>query len=122
MEQRLGSSEVSVDAPLLDDSEQNMHGLLPSAELSAEERLGNQQLQELIMKSFAEFSAILSEKEKRIFTERMLGEEKATLQDISEKLGISRERVRQIESRLRERLKEFLIERLGVDALSELKF
>lgn len=122
MEQRLGSSELSVDAPLLDDSEHNMHGLLPSADPSAEERLGNQQLRELLLKSFDQFAATLSEKERLIFRERMLGEEKATLQDISEKLDISRERVRQIEARLRERLREFLVERMGADALSELKF
>ncbi|NDC36808.1 MAG: sigma-70 family RNA polymerase sigma factor [Proteobacteria bacterium] len=122
MEQRLGSSELSVDAPLLDESEQNMHGLLPSGELSAEERLGDEQLRGLILKSFDQFAATLSEKERLIFKERMLGEEKATLQDISEKLNISRERVRQIETRLRERLREFLVERLGADALGELKF
>lgn len=121
MEQRLGASELSVDAPLLDDSEHNMHGLLPSAELSVEERLGDKQVRDLIHQSFEQFAATLSEKERLIFRERMLGEEKATLQDISEKLNVSRERVRQIETRLRERLKEFLVQRIGLDMLHELK-
>ncbi len=121
MEQRLGASELSVDAPLLDDSEHSMHGLLPSAELSVEERLGDKQVRDLIHQSFEQFAATLSEKERIIFRERMLGEEKATLQDISEKLNVSRERVRQIETRLRERLKEFLVQRIGLDMLHELK-
>ena len=98
-----------------------MHGLLPSAELSVEERLGDQQVRDLIHQSFEQFAATLTEKERIIFRERMLGEEKATLQDISEKLKVSRERVRQIETRLRERLKEFLVQRIGIDMLHELK-
>lgn len=122
MEQRLGSSEISVDAPLQDDAEQNLHGLLPSGAPSAEEQLGTRQLQELILKSFDAFAESLTEKERLIFRERMLGEEKATLQEISDKLSISRERVRQIENRLRERLKDFLSKSLGEDALGELKF
>jgi len=43
-----------------------------------------------------------------IFRTRMLAEEPITLQEIGERFGISRERVRQIESRLKKRFKDFL--------------
>ncbi len=118
MEQRLGSSEMSVDAPLQDDNEQTLHGVLASPEQSIEESLAKSELRSLLSKSFDEFEKLLNDKERVIFRERMLGDEKVTLQDISEKLSISRERVRQIENRLKERLKSFLSEKLG-DELPE---
>lgn len=116
MEQRLGNSEVSVDAPLQDDSDSTLLSVIPSENLSAEEALSRKQTQALVLNSLDEFATELNEKERMIFRERMLGEEKATLQEISEKLSISRERVRQIENRLRDRLKIFLAAKLGNEA------
>ncbi|MGH7767973.1 MAG: sigma factor-like helix-turn-helix DNA-binding protein, partial [Candidatus Binatia bacterium] len=43
-----------------------------------------------------------------IFRERLLNEEPLTLREIGERYGISRERVRQIEDRLKKKLKEYL--------------
>jgi RNA polymerase sigma-32 factor len=51
----------------------------------------------------------LSEREYRIVQERRLSEEGATLESLGEKLGISKERVRQIESRALEKLKKALL-------------
>ena len=43
-----------------------------------------------------------------IFSERLLAEQPLTLQEIGDKYGISRERVRQIEERLKKRLRAYL--------------
>ena len=48
------------------------------------------------------------DKELEIFNQRLLTEDPATLQEIGERFGISRERVRQIESRLKDRLRDFI--------------
>ena len=45
----------------------------------------------------------------RIVKERRLSEDGATLESLGEKLGISKERVRQIESRAMEKLKSALL-------------
>jgi RNA polymerase sigma-32 factor len=45
----------------------------------------------------------------------MLAEDKETLQELSETLKLSRERVRQIESRIQEKLKAFLSTKFGED-------
>ena len=45
----------------------------------------------------------------------MLEEEKRTLQDLSDELSISKERVRQIENKVREKLKVFVSSRLGTE-------
>ena len=43
-----------------------------------------------------------------IYRERLLNEEPLTLREIGEKYGISRERVRQIEERVKKKLKTYL--------------
>ena len=59
----------------------------------------------------ADALAILSERELRIVRERCLVEEVATLESLGSRLGISKERVRQIESRAIEKLRRALEER-----------
>ncbi len=113
MEQRLAAPDMSVDAPLETDSESNLLSILPSAESSAEEILAQKETRELILSSLTDFEKSLNSKEKVIFRERMLAEDKVTLQDISEKLKISRERVRQLENKIRDKLKEFISEKFG---------
>jgi RNA polymerase sigma-32 factor len=113
MEQRLGSSDLSVDAPLQDDSESNMLGMLPAQGLNAEDLLGQEQLRKLIVASFDEFSSTLNHNEQMVFKERLLNEDKATLHDVAEKLSLSKERVRQIENRIKEKLKKFLTDKFG---------
>ena len=52
---------------------------------------------------------VLNERELRIIQERRLRDDSATLESLGERLGISKERVRQIESRAMEKLKTALI-------------
>ena len=54
-------------------------------------------------------SLALNERELRIVAERRLSEDGATLESLGQKLGISKERVRQIESRALEKLKIELV-------------
>jgi RNA polymerase sigma-32 factor len=53
----------------------------------------------------------LSERERRILRARRLADEAATLEALGDRLGISKERVRQIESRAMEKLREALTKR-----------
>ena len=55
----------------------------------------------------------LSDRERLIITERKLEEESVTLEALGERLGISKERVRQIEGAALEKLKRALIARVG---------
>jgi len=66
------------------------------------------------------FKAQLKGKEAVIFEKRLLTEDPMTLQEIGDKFGISRERVRQIESRLKKKLKTYLEEEIAdIDLLQE---
>lgn len=121
MEQRLGSPDVSVHAPLSYDSELDYLSTLPAHQPTAEDSLRRKEMQQLISESFKDFAAGLSERDRAIFEERLLGDEKVTLNDLAEKFGLSKERVRQLENRIREKLKTFMTERIGSDFAGELE-
>jgi RNA polymerase sigma-32 factor len=54
---------------------------------------------------------VLTDREARIIRARRLQDEAATLESLGENLGISKERVRQIENRALEKLKQALLTR-----------
>jgi RNA polymerase sigma-32 factor len=113
MSQRLGGSDMSFDAPLQEDNDSTLLSVIPSGTESVEDALAKKQLQDSLTESIAEFESQLSEKERKIFKGRVIAEDKLTLQDLSDELSLSKERVRQIENKLRDRLKAFVSKKLG---------
>jgi len=115
MDQRLGHDEVSIDAPLGGDDDSRAtraDRYLPSGAVPADERLGSEQLKALFREKLAEFSRTLEGKERFIFEQRLVSDEPLTLQDIGDKYGVSRERARQIEAALINRMREFMREHI----------
>jgi RNA polymerase sigma-32 factor len=108
MEQRLASRDLSVDMPMGDDEEATLLHFLPDQKESPEEQIAETQYQQLLRDKMEEFARELKDKELVIFRERLLNEEPLTLREIGEKYDISRERVRQIEERVKRKLKTFL--------------
>jgi len=112
MDQRMGSWEISLDAPVRDDSEETHIDFLPSQGSNLESQIARAEIKEKLSELFEEFKEQLKDKEKKIFEERMVAEEPKTLQELGKDFGISRERVRQIEARIKKKLKKFLQERI----------
>jgi RNA polymerase sigma-32 factor len=113
MEQRLSSSDLSIDATAIDDSEgRSLLDVLASPEQTAEQHVADAEFRAQVTEKIRSFGATLKDKEAVIFEARLLAEEPLTLQDIGEKYGISRERVRQIEARLKKKLKAYLLAEL----------
>lgn len=108
MEQRLASRDLSVDVPMGDDDESTMLSFLPDSKQTPEEQFAEAQYHDLLHDRMEQFAKTLKDKELVIYRERLLNEEPATLREIGEKYGISRERVRQIEERVKKKLKTFL--------------
>ncbi len=119
MEQRLAGADMSVDAPVNEEEGSNLLSILDSGSLNGEQILAASERAEHISKAIKGFSSTLSDKERIIFEGRLFNEEKATLNEIAERLSISRERVRQIENRLKERLKRHLIEHLEEELINQ---
>lgn len=112
MEQRLANRDLSVDMPMGEDEEATMLHFLPDDKQGPEEHLAENQYRELLQQKMEDFATMLKDKELVIFRERLLNEEPITLREIGEKYGISRERVRQIEERVKKKLKNYLSKEL----------
>jgi RNA polymerase sigma-32 factor len=116
MDRRLSSTEVSLDTPLGDGSDRSVTRL---DLLSDEEQAGQDELVALeqfnaeLAERLDEFGRGLKDKEEHIFRNRLLSPSPATLQEIGDHYGITRERVRQIEARLLKKLKAYLRERMA---------
>src|SRR5919109_1914987 len=112
MEQRLASRDLSVDMPIGDDDEATLLNFLPDDKQSPEEQFAETQYSDLLREKMELFAKNLKDKELVIYRERLLNEEPLTLREIGEKYGISRERVRQIEERVKRKLKAYLSKEL----------
>jgi RNA polymerase sigma-32 factor len=112
MEQRLAARDLSIDAPVGADEEGALVDFLPSPEQTAERQVADAEYRQLLSEKIAAFSKGLRGKDRVIFERRLMAEEPVTLQEIGDEFGISRERVRQLEQRLKKRLKAYLLQEL----------
>ena len=108
MEQRLGSRDLSVDVPIGEGDEATLLNFLPDDRQNPEEEFADTQYRQVLREKMAQFAKSLKDKELVIYRERLLNEDPQTLREIGEKYGISRERVRQIEERVKKKLKAYL--------------
>lgn len=109
MEQRLSSRDLSVDAPVERGEDATMLDFLPSQEANAEDKFAAAESRDFISQKIREFGDTLTGKDRVIFDERLMAEEPLTLQEIGDRYDISRERVRQIEERIKKRLRTYLL-------------
>ena len=109
MQQRLDSGDVSLDLPVSDDSgSASRMDFLPALGPGVEEGIADSEVSRLVRDSIHELIPSLSEKEVYILEHRLLTDEPATLREIGERYHVTRERIRQLEARLLEKLKEHL--------------
>ncbi len=113
MDQRLGSWELSLEKPMADDpSSQTMKDMLPARQAPVDESLADEQIRTLAREKLKEFRATLHGREQEIFDERLMAEHPVTLKDLGERYGITKERVRQLESRLLNKLRDYLLKEI----------
>ena len=109
MEQRLDSSDVSLDVPVSDESgSASRMDFLPSQDVAAETHIAGAEMSDILHASLEKLIPSLSEKELFILRRRLLSDEPMTLREIGEHYHVTRERVRQLEVRLLEKLKAHL--------------
>lgn len=113
MEARLSGGDQSLNATLSEDGDDEHQSFLPDTRPNPEEIVIG--LKDSATRSAWLNSALknLSEREQRIIRERHLQYETVTLEDLGKKLGVSKERVRQLETRAMEKLKQNLVPRIG---------
>ncbi len=112
MDQRLDGWDVSLDAPLTDDSDSEKIEFISYDSESAEEQVSKKQMDNLIHGKIEIFRKLMTKRENEIFDLRIFSDSPATLQEIGDRYGISRERVRQIEKNIITKMREFIREEL----------
>jgi len=113
MEQRLlqSNAEVSLDAQSPGNDSDRRPSLLQQLfdpKSDALSSIEHDELLQMLAKEIPPFRKSLNDKEKRVLDARILSEEPKTLQEVADEFGLTRERVRQIESKLIEKLRERL--------------
>jgi len=105
MNRRLGG-DSSLNAPLRADAEGEWQDWLVDDEPDQETRLADSeelgQRRQLLVNAMG----ALNDRERHIFEARRLADEPATLEDLSQEFGVSRERIRQIEVRAFEKVQK----------------
>lgn len=112
MDARFSGPDYSLNAPLTDDSEgqSERQDFLVSEEALPEENVSAMIDVERENNWLYEAIDVLNDRERRIIDARRLAEDGATLEELGTELGISKERVRQIEARALEKLRGALLE------------
>jgi RNA polymerase sigma-32 factor len=104
MNRRLSGGDASLNAPLRSESESEWQDWLADDTADQETRLAEREemgdRHELLVSAMKD----LTDRERDILQARRLQDEPATLEELSQKYGVSRERVRQIEVRAFEKL------------------
>ena len=65
-------------------------------------------MEALLHNKIAEFRNEMTEREKEIFDQRIFSDSPVTLQEIGDRYGISRERVRQVEKNVIKKMREYI--------------
>jgi RNA polymerase sigma-32 factor len=105
MQKRLAYGDVSMETPIHDEGDDTIMDMMKSDE-NVEEIVAEKEKDKIIVSRVKEFKKTLNEKELYIFEHRILSEEPFTLQEIGAHFSISRERARQIESKVMKKFKE----------------
>jgi len=110
MEQRMFSRDLSLDAAFDKDNELTHLDLLRENGMNQEDLVAQEQERELQKERILDGMKCLSEKEAYVIRNRVMAEQPLTLQEIGNRLKLSRERVRQIESQALRKLRREMSE------------
>jgi RNA polymerase sigma-32 factor len=112
MDQRMARNDLSLDITLGDDSTSTRLDYLPALTPGIEEMLAKDEIAGLVEKHLQTIMPSLSDKERDLLEQRILSDSPVTLREIGAKYGITRERVRQIETRLLDKIRDHFVKRI----------
>lgn len=114
--QQLKLPTLSLTSPRSADPEEgrSLGETLADHDVDVESEVVHSELMRTVDEHMQQFAAELKdEREEAIWNERLMAVDPLALAVLGERFGVSRERVRQIEARMKNRLKAYLTERLG---------
>jgi RNA polymerase sigma-32 factor len=108
MEQRIDRRDVSLDAKAYRDGSVTIMDTLCDGRVDQERDCATAEVVRIVRERVDQAMSSLDEREKMIVSRRLLGAEKETLAELGKELGLSRERVRQLEQRVKTKLRRTL--------------
>jgi len=110
MEIRLQGGDLSLDVQIGDDegSSKFLDMLFDKAK-NPEERIIDKDVQEIFDEHLEGYRQTLNSRDVYILEKRLLSDEPVSLQEIGKKYNVSRERVRQLEERIKNNLKDYIL-------------
>lgn len=112
MEMRLAATDQSLNSPVADGSDEDWQDFLADQRPSPEDVVIGMRDSNTRSQWLAEALGELSPRERTIIQERRLREEGATLEELGRELGVSKERVRQLEHRAMLKLRQSMLKRV----------
>ena len=112
MEMRLAAADQSLNAPISEAGDDDWQEFLADERPSPEDIVTGMKDAATRSKWLGEALSELSPREQTIIQQRRLSEEGATLEELGRELGVSKERVRQLEHRAMMKLKERITKRV----------
>ncbi|TMJ38068.1 MAG: sigma-70 family RNA polymerase sigma factor, partial [Alphaproteobacteria bacterium] len=100
------SSDASLNAPVRAESEGEWQDWLVDDTDTQEDMLVESEEKRMRLDLLNEAMDKLTDRERRVFEARRIQEDPATLEDLSQEFGVSRERIRQIEVRAFEKVQK----------------
>ena len=115
VDQHMRAPALSFDAPIGDDDGRPLSDVVPhKTNDSPEVGAAKSQLGAIVKERLDEFAASLTdEREKAIWTERMVAVDPVSLSELGKRYEVSKERIRQVEARIKKRLREYFEQTLG---------
>ena len=108
MESRLSHYDFSLSTPVIDGTAKDHMQTLEALSPMPDTTLIEHERKTLFKTLLTQFANTLEERDKIIFHKRLISEEPMTLQEIGDEYGITKERARQLEEQLKEKLKDFM--------------
>jgi RNA polymerase sigma-32 factor len=105
MEKRMSGRDLSIDAPQGEDGPRWVENRTDANATSVDDALALSEEKEIFYKEIDKVVELLNDKEKYLLETRILGDPPKTLQEVGDHFGITRERARQLEERVIEKIK-----------------
>ena len=112
MQQRMAAADLSLNAPPASRGPEERMDNLVSASNSSEAELEAFQLRSMVRENAGRFRKHLNAREKDILERRILSEQPVTLAKLGNRHGVSRERIRQVEKKIIDRFRTYLLAKL----------
>jgi RNA polymerase sigma-32 factor len=115
VDRHMRAPAMSIDAPMGDGEGRALVDIMPDEDASGpENNVLRGQLYEVVVQKLDVFAQTLhDERELAIWHERLVAHEPLSLSALGERFGVSKERIRQLEVRIRKNLKVFLRKEMG---------